>query len=77
MPDDAHKSDILVAGGGNGKASGPQVSVAVDSGCADRDTPSSNNGSVLLLGTQVVATGVGPGVDPGVELGVDSPTALW
>ena len=32
MPDDAHKSDILVAGGGNGTALNPQASVATGVG---------------------------------------------
>ena len=69
MPEEAYISDILAANGRTDSTSGPYGSVALDSGCADRDTFSSNPGSVPLLGAQVVATGVGPGVG--------SPTALW
>ena len=87
MPDEAYSSDIfgtdmlssilvragLAADGHTDSAGGPLSSVALDFGCADRDTFSRRPVIVTFVGTQVVATGVGPGVGPGVG----SPAALW
>ena len=71
----------LTAEGYTDSACGPLSSVALDSGCADGELFSRSTGSVLLLGTPMVATGldpgVGPRVGPGVGPGVDNQTALW
>ena len=75
----------LAVEGYTDSASGPLSFVAWDSGCADGELFSRNTGSVLLLGTRMVATGVeqemgpgvGPRVGPGVGPGVGGPSALW
>ena len=90
MPEEAYSSDIfgtdkpssilvrigLAAEGYADSACGPLSSVALDSGCADGELFSRNTGSVLLLGTPMVATGLEPGVGPGVGPGAGGPSAL-
>ena len=58
MPEETYISDIFAADGRTDSTPGPQVAVAVDSGCADRDTLSTIPGDGPMAGEPEDATGV-------------------